>query len=100
MLVCFDKFQKFILIYLAIAFISLIVGLYNYPYYDLVTSGPVTQIEKLPKLIEFLKGFGINVDVKLLTALWMIARVVKGVLFEVIYAFGGAYMIYCWYHND
>lgn len=99
-LVRFDKFQKFILIYVAITFISLIIGLYNYQYYDLVISGPVTQIEKLPKLIELLKGFGINADAKLLTALWMIARVIKGVLSEVIYAFGGAYMIYCWYHDD
>lgn len=96
----FDKFIKFILLYLAITFISLIFGLYNYPYYDLVINGPVTQIEKLPKVMAFLDGFGINIDQKVLIAFWMIARAIKGLLFEVIYTFGGAYMIYCWYHDN
>ena len=96
----FDKFIKFIAAYLVITFISLIIGLYNYPYYDLVINGPVTQIEKLPKVMAFLDGFGINIDQEVLIAFWMIARAVKGLLFEVIYTFGGAYMIYCWYHDN
>lgn len=99
-LVNLDKFFRFVMLYLMITLMSLIVGLYNYPYYDLIVNGPITQIEKLPKVLEVLNGFGVYVDEKLLTAFWMIARVVKGVLFDVIYAFGGAYMIYCWYHND
>lgn len=99
-LVNFDKFIKFILVYLAITFISLIIGLYNYPYYDLIINGPVTQIEKLPKLMAILDSFGINIDQKVLIAFWMIARAIKGLLFEIIYTFGGAYMIYCWYHDN
>lgn len=35
----FDKFIKFITVYLVITFISLIIGLYNYPYYDLIING-------------------------------------------------------------
>ncbi len=99
-LVNFDKFIKFIAVYLALTFISLIVGLYNYPYYDLVINGPVTQIEKLPKVMDILDSFGINIDQKVLIAFWMVARVVKGLSFEIIYTFGGAYMIYCWYHDN
>ena len=99
-LVKFDKFVKFIFAYLAITLISLIIGLYNYPYYDLVMNGPVTQIEKLPKVMAILDNFGINIDQKVLIAFWMVARVVKGLLFEIIYTFCGAYMIYCWYHDD
>ena len=99
-LINFDKFLKFIAVYLAITFISLIIGLYNYPYYDLVINGPVTQIEKLPKVMAILDNFGINIDQKILIAFWMIARVIKGLLFESIYTFGGAYMIYCWYHDN
>lgn len=76
------------------------IGLYNYPYYDLVINGPVTQIEKLPKVMAFLDSLGINIDQKVLIAFWMIARAIKGLLFEIIYTFGGAYMIYCWYHDD
>lgn len=99
-LVNFDKFLKFILVYLAITFVSLIIGLYNYPYYDLVINGPVTQIEKLPKVTGILNSFGINIDQKVLIAFWLVARVVKGLLFEIIYTFGGAYMIYCWYYDN
>lgn len=96
----FDKFLKFVLIYIFVMIISTIIGLYNYPYYDLLLNGPITQIEKLPKVLEILNDFGINADVKLLTALWMVARTIKGILFEVIYTFGGTYMIYCWYYDD
>lgn len=99
-LINFDKFLKFIAVYLAITFISLIIGLYNYPYYDLVINGPVTQIEKLPKVMAILDNFGINIDQKILIAFWMVARVFKGLLFDTFYTFGGAYMIYCWYYND
>ena len=99
-LVNLDKFLKFIVLYLVITLISLLVGLYNYPYYDLIVNGPVTQIEKLPKVIAILDSFSINVDQKVLIAFWMIARVVKGLLFDTFYTFGGAYMIYCWYYND
>ena len=96
----FDKFIKFILIYVLIVLMSLIIGLYNYPYYDLIINGPVNQIEKLPKVIDILNNFGINTDAKILTVLWLIASTIKSVIFEAIYAFGGAYMIYCWYYND
>lgn len=99
-LVNLDKFLKFIVLYLVITLISLLVGLYNYPYYDMVINGPVTQIEKLPKVMVFLNSLGIHIDQKILIAFWMIARVVKGLLFDSFYTFGGAYMIYCWYHND
>lgn len=96
----FDKFFKFVVIYITVVLISLLVGLYTYPYYDLVISGPVTQIEKMPIVIKFLSSLGIDADINALTVLWMIARAIKGVLFEVVYAFGGAYMIYCWYYDD
>lgn len=95
-----DKFIKFIAVYLVITFISLTIGLYKYPYYDLVINGPVIQIEKLPKVIAILDTFDINIDQKVLIAFWMIARVVKGLLFEIIYTLGGAYMIYCWYYDN
>lgn len=98
-LVNLDKFLKFIVIYFSVMLISLVIGLYSYPYYDLVLNGPVTQIEKLPKVINILNNFGINIDERILTAFWMIARTIKNALFEMLYTFGGAYMIYCWYHN-
>ena len=92
-------FKKFILVYLAILLISLGWGLFTYPYYDQILNGPVNQIEKLPKVLAFLQGIGIPIAEKTLLELWMFARPVKGVFFEVLYTFGAAYMIFCWYHD-
>ena len=99
-LVNFDKFLKFIIVYLGGIYVSLIIGLYTYPYYDLVLNGPVTQIEKLPKVINTLSNYEIYIDEKILTIIWMIQGRIKSALLEIIYTFGGAYMIYCWYHNN
>ena len=101
---CFFKnfkiFSKYILVYMTIIIISLLFGLMNYPYYDLVLNGPIMQIDKLPKVISSLNKLGIYIDVNILIAFWMVARIVKSVLLEITYTFGGAYMIYCWYHNN
>lgn len=96
----FDKFLKFTVVFLGGICVSLIIGLYTYPYYDLVLNGPVTQIERLPKLINTLSNFGIFIDEKILTVIWMIQGRIKGALLEVLYTFGGAYIIYCWYCNN
>lgn len=99
-LVNVDKFIKYIVIYVSLIMLSSIIGLYTYPYYDLIFSGPVEQIEKLPKVLSILQSFGINIEEKTLLILWMITRVIKGLLLETIYTFGGAYMIYCWYRDN
>ena len=99
-LINLDKFLKFIVIYFCVMLISLVIGLYSYPYYDLVLNGPVTQVEKLPKVINILNNFGFYIDEKILIAFWMVARTIKGAFLEVLYTFGGAYMIYCWYYNN
>lgn len=95
-----NKFLKFIAVYLVVTSFSLIIGLYTYPHYDLVLNGPVTQIEKLPKLIATLNNYGIYINEKILIAFWMIARTIKSVLLEALYTFGGAYIIFCLYYND
>ncbi len=94
-----DMFKKFIFVYLAILLISLGWGLFIYSYYDQILNGPVDQIEKLPKVLAFLQGIGIPIAEKTLLELWIFARLVKGVFFEVLYTFGAAYMIFCWYHD-
>lgn len=99
-IVNFDRFSKFIIVYLGEICISLIIGLYTYPYYDLVLNGSITQIERLPKVINILSNFGIFIDEKILTIIWMIQGRIKSALLEILYTFGGVYMIYCWYHNN
>lgn len=94
-----DVFRKFIFAYLAVLLISLVWGLFNYPYYDQILNGPADQIEKLPRVLALLHGIGIPVAEKALLEIWMFARPVKGVLFEAFYTFGAVYMIFCWYHD-
>lgn len=99
-LINFNKVKKYVFSYLIIIMLSLIVGLYNYPYYNMILNGPIEQIEKLPAVLAMLQNLGLNVEEKSLLIFWMIARVVKGLLLETVYTIGGAYMIYCWYYND
>lgn len=94
-----NVFKKFAVVYLAMLFISLGWGLGNYPYYEQIFAGPVSQIEKLPKVLMFFHSLGISIAEKNLFEVWMSARLVKQVFFEVLYTFGAAYMIFCWYHN-
>lgn len=85
---------KYVGVFICVMLLSTIVGLYNYPYYDLVLNGPVDQIEKLPKVLAFCHAHGFNVDGKQLMQVWIIARQLKGVLMEAFWCFGGAYMVY------
>ena len=83
----FDKFFKFTVVYMVVFCVSLIICLYTYPYYNFVLNGPITQIEKLPKVINTLNNFGIFVDEKILTIIWMIQGIIKSVLFGSIICF-------------
>lgn len=93
-------FLKYVVAFIFIMLFSTVVGLLNYPYYDLVLNGPVDQIEKVPKVLAFCHAHGINVDSKQLMQVWIIARQLKSVLMEAFWCFGGAYIIYCWYKDD
>lgn len=99
-LIYFDKFLKFCGAYIGVTMLSLLIGLYTYPYYDLVFSGPAGQIEKLPYTLTFFASYGIIVDQKFVLGAWIIARQVKSVFLETFWCFGGSYMIFCWYYNE
>lgn len=94
------KFLKYVIVYLGVVWLSLIIGLLTYPYWSIVLSGPVEQIEKLSRVIVFLGEHGVNPDIKTMLGGWIIVRHIKLVLMEVLYGFGTAYMFFCWYKND
>ena len=94
-----NKFKKFIIIYLLVLFISLVHGLANFPYYEQILNGPVTQIQRLPSVLALLSNVGIRLDEVTALKFWMLGRPIKGILFESLYTFGAGYMIFCWYHN-
>lgn len=93
-------FGKYCAIYLGTALVSLLLGLYTYPYWDLVLAGPVDQIEKLPKMMALLHSYGIEADSRVLMSIWIVVRQIKGLLLEMFWCLGGAYMVYCWYKDD
>ena len=98
--VSLDKLLKFLIIYLGVTLVSLLIGLYNYPYWDLIINGPIDQIEKLPKVIAVLKNLEVYIDTRILISVWLVARTIKALIFEVFYTFCGSYMFYCWYKDE
>ncbi len=93
-------FARYIAVFVGIMLLSVIVGLCNFPYYNQVLAGPVSQIEKLPKVLAFCQAHGLAVDSRLLVQAWIIWRALKSVLLEAFWCFGGAYIVYCWYKNE
>lgn len=91
---------KYIFLYIGILLISLAFGLWQYPYYQEILDGPINQVDKVPKITSLLNSFGIAVDSKLVLSFWMFARPIKGLLLDVLYTFGGSYLIYCWYKRQ
>ena len=94
------KFLKYITVFIGVMLLSTVVGLITYPYYDVVLNGPVNQIEKLPRVLDFLHANGIEADRKILMQAWIIVRQIKGVFLNAFWLFGGAYLIYCWYKEE
>lgn len=93
------KFCWFIVVYFSVLFVSLVHGLFIYPYYDLVFNGPVEQFEKLARLRNFLDGYNISYNKEVLLVVWIVIRFLKGIIMEVFYTFGFSYIIYCWYRS-
>lgn len=98
-LVGWKRFKKYILIYLAVLLVSLIWGLLSYPYFDMLFNGPVSDTGKFAKVMGLLSHVGIHLNQEFSMSVWILARSVKAILLNLLYTFGGAYMIYCWYHD-
>ncbi|MDO4179043.1 MAG: O-antigen ligase family protein [Phascolarctobacterium sp.] len=93
----FSKFKKYLAAYFLVCMCATVYGLSIYPYYGEILNGPASQIEKLPRVYGFLQAHNVNIAREQLVQLWMIARFFKGLVLNIFYTFGGAYMIYCWY---
>lgn len=94
------EMKLFLFIYIIALFVSLIHGLYIYPYYDLIFNGPADQIEKLPMVLKFLNYHNIIIEEKILLSIWFVARFLKNIVLEIFYTFGFSYIIYCWFKED
>jgi len=99
-LVDIPAMKKFICVYLFTLFLSLIWGLWHYPYYDLIMQGPADQIGKLPAILVFFRHYGLELNKQTAILVWMAARFIKGIFLDAIYTFGFSYMVYCWFKRD
>ena len=91
---------KYLLAYMGILFLSLGIGLYTYPYYQVVLNGPVEQIDKLPKLLSILAKYHISVSKDTVMLLWMSVRWIKSIILETFYYWGTMYLVICWYKDE
>lgn len=99
-IVNFKYFKKYIFIYFLFAILSLLIGLYKYPYFDLILNSSESQIGKLEIIIQLFNSYDIEINKKLLLQSYLFIRTIKGIFFEIIFSFGFAYIIYCWYYED
>lgn len=85
---------KFIGLLLCVFLICNIQGLLIYPYYAELLSGPLSQIEKLPHLLQFLQQHNIILSVQSIFMSWIGVRAVKGTISNVLYTFGFSFILY------
>ncbi len=93
-----DKFLKYIAVYFGIVLFSLVLGLYNYPFY-----GEIQVRENDVAIISSYIGSYIisllDIETQQFVVLLYVVRKLKFIFLETFWCFGGAYMIYCWYKN-
>lgn len=96
------RFLAFLGVYGFVILISLIHGLAIYPYFQNLLNGPdgVGQIEKLPKVYNFLMLHHISVSKTDLFQVWFGARFLKMSMLEIVWSFGISWMIFYWYKKD
>ena len=85
---------KFIGLLLCVFLICNVQGLLIYPYYSELLSGPVSQIEKLPHLLQFLQQHSITLSVQSIFMSWIGVRAVKGTILNVLYTFGFSFLFF------
>lgn len=85
---------KFIGLLLCVFLICNIQGLLIYSYYAELLSGPLSQIEKLPSLLQFLQQHNITLSVQSIFMSWIGVRAVKGTILNILYTFGFSFVLY------
>lgn len=73
------RFLYFAAVYILWQLVSLALGLATYEYNELLT---LNQMDKLPRLLDFLAGRGIAVNEMLAIKLWLFLRFAKDIIFN------------------
>ncbi|SDA42616.1 O-Antigen ligase [Dialister histaminiformans] len=91
---------RYLVVYFFVMIISLVWGLVDYPYYNVILQGPVNQIKKLPSVYSFLINHDISVTKQGLLFVWMLARPIKALFVDIFWGLSLSVLVYVWYKND
>lgn len=94
-----NKVKKYIIAYIVILLISLAWGFIIYPYWNMFFNGQAINDAKFAIALGVFNKIGINVEENTILLFWLVLKFVKNIILNTFYTFGGAYMIYCWYHD-
>ena len=94
-----NKVKKYIIAYIVILLISLAWGFIIYPYWNMFFNGQAINDAKFAIALGVFNKIGINVEENIILLFWLVLKFVKNIILNTFYTFGGAYMIYCWYHD-
>ncbi len=95
-----SNIAKYFVIYLLVELLTLIIGLFTYPYYNEILQGPVNQIEKLPGVYAFLTRYGISISEQDLLSVWMLVRPIKNLFVNTFWAYCLSVLTFIWYKDD
>ena len=98
-LVISRKIFVFAGVYLGIFFISLLLGLWQFPFIDQITKG-ADQFGQSGRVQVIFSTIGIHLAKETIISILIALRTIKNIFFEFIWQFSGIYLIYCWYRHD
>lgn len=87
-------FVKFFVVFTFVRIITLVIGLINYPYYDLIT---LEQIDKLQVIVSKVPVLG---DGKNILPYWLFIRETKNIIMDNFTLFGLPIIIWHLFHTD
>lgn len=96
----FKIFKNYFLVYIFVVLLSFIIGVYLYPYYDEVITGPVIVSYKLSLIINYLNKLNITVFENVLSYYYFLLWNIKNFLTYAFWYLIGAYLIYCLYYDN
>ena len=92
-----ELFIKYSAVYIFLLVVSLLYGLYIFPYWELIDMG---QINKLVLLNTYMIEQGIIFPQALLVKTWVMIRFIKNIILTYILTFGVSYWVYCLFYNN
>lgn len=90
-------FRNYMGVFFLVLLAGVWLGLQYPPIQEAVMGEPMAEQSRMARVLEVLSGLGIPAEREAIQPLWLTARYMKFVVLSLLYTFGCAYMLYCWY---